>query len=94
MRISQVSDAARRRINPKGFVVGYAGNEYQATPGFIRSPGGHISTFQAPGGGDISGGTTGESINPSGVIAGYFIDTSTFSTATFCHRNPVRSTCR
>lgn len=66
-------------INAFGVIAGVFGDSSTITHGFIRTIDGAISTFDAPGAGTVSGsyqGTTPESINSVGEIAGYFVDSN------------------
>ena len=60
-------------INDLGEITGYYTDGNGATHGFVRTPDGQITTFDAPG---ASEGTYPGSINNFGVIAGIFYDTN------------------
>jgi len=60
-------------INDVGTITGYYVDGNNATHGFVRTPDGKITTFDAPGASD---GTYPGNINDSGVIAGTFYDTN------------------
>ena len=69
-------------INALGVIAG----SYQSTDtvfhGFLRSPGGKFTTFQAPGADTTAGsynGTSPSAINDLGVITGSYYDASGFS---------------
>ncbi len=63
-------------INPAGAISGYYIDTREVAHGFLRSPDGTITTFDAPGAGGFLNGTFPRSINPAGVITGYFSDTN------------------
>jgi len=58
-------------INLGGLIAGYDLDENAVFHGFIRTPGGHITTFDAPGAGTTPfNGTLGTAINLVGVVTG------------------------
>jgi hypothetical protein len=62
-------------INASGAITGYYTDEKSVLHGFLRAPGGAITTFDAPGAGTGSSqGTVGVGINPHGTISGCYID--------------------
>lgn len=64
-------------INPGGEIVGFDNDFETLNHGFLRAPDGVITLFDAPGAGSVFNsdqGTVPASINPFGVIAGYFVD--------------------
>ena len=62
-------------INPAGTLTGTYLDANGAVHGYVRSPDGTITEFDAPGAGTGAGqGTIGGLINDSGVIAGGYID--------------------
>ncbi len=66
-------------INLGGTITGGVVDKNSVYHGFVRSPGGHITTFDAPGSGMVAGssqGTEGVDINVEGVITGDFQDAS------------------
>ncbi|HEY2484922.1 MAG TPA: hypothetical protein VGI36_07220, partial [Candidatus Binataceae bacterium] len=62
--------------NPGGAIAGtYLAPPYYSFQGFLRAKDGTISTFDAPDAGTFyPEGTTGQSINPAGAIAGNYTD--------------------
>ena len=58
-------------VNDIGVITGYYVDGNNATHGFVRTPDGKITTFDAPGG---AGGTYPGNINLLGVTAGVFYD--------------------
>jgi len=65
--------------NAEGAIVGYYTDPNVVPHGFVRSPDGHIPSFDAPGAGlgaNLNQGTVAYSINDWGLIAGEFEDTS------------------
>lgn len=64
-------------INDAGAITGHYVDVSDATRGFVRSPGGRIITFDAPGASFTAAfgyGTTPESINDAGAITGHYGD--------------------
>lgn len=65
-------------INPEGTIAGQYVDNSGVFHGFVRSPGGAITTFDAPGAGTGSGQGTfitfTDGINPGGAIAGGYAD--------------------
>ena len=75
---SQVTQAFG--INPAGTIVGYyavLNDQIFVYHGFLRTKDGDFTTFEAPDAGTGAGqGTFAFSINPRGVISGYYVDAS------------------
>jgi hypothetical protein len=66
-------------INDRGVIVGFYTDTDIVPHGFLRTPDGQITSFEAPGAGLGSGldeGTVAFAINDRGVIAGQFQDSS------------------
>jgi len=66
-------------INAAGAITGNWLDGNLVEHGFLRTPDGHITTFDAPGAGDASGsyeGTVPYMIDSAGVIVGYYEDAS------------------
>jgi hypothetical protein len=66
-------------VNDRGETVGWFTDTNIVPHGFLRTPDGHITSFDAPGAGLGSGlnqGTVAYSVNDGGVIAGQFQDAS------------------
>lgn len=67
-------------INPVGEIAGQFGDTSGVFHGFLRSPDGTITTFDAPGAGTATDQGTfvtfTDGINPAGAIAGGYVDTS------------------
>jgi hypothetical protein len=64
-------------INNGGTVTGYYIDSKDMIHGFLRSPGGEFTTFDAPGAGTVPAfgyGTFPKSINDAGAITGYYGD--------------------
>jgi hypothetical protein len=65
-------------INPEGEISGQYVDNSGVFHGFVRSPGGTIHTFDAPGAGTRSGQGTfvtfGDGIHPEGALAGGYTD--------------------
>jgi hypothetical protein len=64
-------------INDAGAITGHYIDVRNATRGFVRSPGGKFTTFDAPGASSSAAfgyGTLPESINDAGAIAGHYGD--------------------
>jgi hypothetical protein len=69
-------------ISFSGVITGLFGDSDNIVHGFVRSADGVFSNFDAPGAGSVPGsdeGTTPESINSAGQIAGYFVDSNQVS---------------
>ena len=68
-------------VNNLGVIAGYYVDANNVYHGFLRSPGGEITTFDAPGADitDAYDGTSPSSINDLGVVTGSFYDASGFS---------------
>ena len=65
-------------INNAGAIAGHYIDAHGLTHGFVRSPGGTLTAFDAPGAGATAAsgyGTFPESINNAGVITGHYTDT-------------------
>jgi hypothetical protein len=65
-------------LNDSGEVTGVYADTNYVYHGFLRSPWGKITTFDAPG---ASNGTFPVSINDRGAIAGYYLDANNVSHA-------------
>jgi len=68
-----------RSINAAGIITGHYNDANNVNHGFLRSPGGKLITFNAPGADTASGsggGTFPESINDAGAIVGHYADKS------------------
>jgi hypothetical protein len=67
-------------INPVGAIAGQYGDTSGVFHGFLRSPDGTLTTFDAPGAGTAAGQGTfvtfADGINPVGAIAGGYSDAS------------------
>jgi len=66
-------------INDWGAITGWYLDDVFVNHGFLRTPGGTITTFNAPGAGDASGsyeGTVPYMIGSSGALVGFYVDTS------------------
>lgn len=66
-------------VNDRGVIVGFYTDKNIVPYAFLRTPDGHITSFQAPGAGTGHGldqGTVAISINNWGVVAGQFQDPS------------------
>lgn len=62
-------------INLEGAITGYYNDGYNLNHGFVRSPNGSITTFDAPDAGTgFFQGTLAWGINLEGAITGYYID--------------------
>lgn len=64
-------------INDGGTITGHYADVHGVIRGFLRSPEGELSTFDAPGAGSVEGpgyGTFPESINYAGAITGHYTD--------------------
>jgi hypothetical protein len=65
--------------NDEGVLVGFYTDENIVPHGFLRTPSGHVTSFDAPGAGlgyGLNQGTAAYAINDLGVIAGQFQDSS------------------
>jgi hypothetical protein len=58
-------------INDAGAITGHYGDPSGLYHGFLRSPGGKFTTFDAPG---AAAGTLPKSINAGGAITGHYVD--------------------
>jgi hypothetical protein len=62
-------------INPAGAIAGDYLDASYVYHGFLRTPDGKITTFDAPGAGTGEGqGTYVQSIDSAGAITGYYVD--------------------
>ena len=62
-------------INPAGTVAGFYVDDNNVYHGYVRTPEGEFSTFEAPGAGKGAWqGTQPAAINPEGAITGYYTD--------------------
>jgi hypothetical protein len=69
-------------INQLGTIVGYYADANYVFHGFLRSPDGKFTTFDAPGAGTVandSNGTFPTGINEVGTVAGYYNDANLVS---------------
>jgi uncharacterized membrane protein len=66
---------AAQSINVEGEIAGFYFDSNNVSHGFVRTKGGHITTFDAPG----AVATYAAQINPAGVIAGDYADASNLS---------------
>jgi hypothetical protein len=66
-------------INLEGAITGYVTDDGFGTHGFVRSPNGRFTNFDAPGADPVVGCTCPNGINDLGVIAGNSIDTNSVS---------------
>ena len=69
-------------INASGAITGYYVDANDVYHGFLRSPNGKLTTFDAPGAGAIAGsfnGTSPSSINDLGAITGSYPDANGFN---------------
>lgn len=66
-------------INLEGTITGSVTDNGNGTHGFVRSPEGRFTDFDAPGADPVVGCTCPNSINDLGVIAGNTIDTGSVS---------------
>jgi hypothetical protein len=66
-------------INFFGTVTGNVTDNNFGTHGFVRTPDGKFTNFDAPDADPVVGCTCPSAINDLGVVAGYYIDTSGFS---------------
>ncbi len=64
-------------INPAGVITGSYADTSSVNHGFLRTPDGKFTTFDAPGAGTSAGqGTVGITIDPAGEIVGLYTDAS------------------
>jgi hypothetical protein len=66
-------------INDAGTVTGHYIDVHDVTRGFVRSPSGTFTTFDAPGASPTAAfgyGTVPESINDTGAVTGHYADTN------------------
>jgi hypothetical protein len=64
-------------INPEGAMTGHSVDTNNVYHGYVRAPGGNITTFDAPGAGTGAYlGTFPAGIDPEGTIAGVYYDAS------------------
>lgn len=70
----QYSGTEAVSINSRGAFTGYVVDSGYGTHGFLRSPDGAITVFDAPGADSVIGGTYPAGINDRGVIAGTSYD--------------------
>jgi len=66
-----------KSINDAGAITGHCTDAHYVIHGFLRSPSGELTRFDAPGAGTIEGsglGTFPDSINDGGTIAGRYTD--------------------
>jgi hypothetical protein len=63
-------------INLLGIITGSVTDSNYGTHGFVRTPDGQFTEFDAPGADPIVGGTYPELINHLGVVMGYDVDTN------------------
>lgn len=63
-------------INFFGTITGSVTDSSYGTHGFVGTPDGHFTQFDAPGADPVAGGTYPELINDRGVVLGYDIDTN------------------
>lgn len=61
-------------INLLGTITGSVTDNGNGTHGFVRTPDGHFTDFDAPGANSVVGCTCPDGINDLGVVAGYYID--------------------
>jgi len=66
-------------INFLGAVTGNLTDNNYGTHGFVRTPDGKFTDFDAPGADPVSGCTCPTAINDLGVVAGYYIDANGLS---------------
>jgi len=65
------------QVNNSGVITGYYLDSNDVNHGFVRTPDGEITTFDAPGAGSTPGsylGTFADSITSAGAITGYYTD--------------------
>ncbi len=63
-------------INLLGIITGYVTDNTNGTHGFVRSPNGRFTEFDAAGANPVVGCTCPNGINDLGIVAGYAIDTN------------------
>jgi hypothetical protein len=61
-------------INLPGTITGNVTDNGNGTHGFVRTPDGQFTDFDAPGANPVVGCTCPDGINDLGVVAGYYID--------------------
>jgi hypothetical protein len=61
-------------INDAGAVTGHYADEHGVIHGFLRSPSGKLTSFDAPGAAGPGWGTFADSINDAGAITGHYAD--------------------
>jgi hypothetical protein len=67
-------------INTEGAITGAYQDKKSVLHGFLRSPEGKFTTFEAPGTNTVAGsGTSAVSINDRGEIIGYYSDVNSFT---------------
>jgi hypothetical protein len=66
-------------INSFGTITGSVTDNNYGTHGFVRTPDGKFTNFDAPGADPVVGCTCPSAINDLGVVVGYDIDTNGFS---------------
>ena len=78
---SMTQGTVGQAINSAGVITGITIDKYGVWHGFLRSPDGTFTTFEAPGASTAPGGgtpmgwgTVPESINDRGEVSGYFTD--------------------
>ena len=66
-------------INDAGLIAGYFIDANSVSHGFLRSPSGSFTTFDAPGAGTSPGqGTTVLGLNLEGAVVGFFLNAKTY----------------
>jgi hypothetical protein len=63
-------------INLEGTITGNVTDNGNGTHGFVRTPDGRFTNFDAPGANPVVGCTCPLGINDLGMVAGYYIDTN------------------
>jgi hypothetical protein len=66
-----------KRINDAGAITGHYTDAHNVSRGFVRSPSGEFTTFDAPGASTVTSfdyGTFPDSINDAGAITGHYTD--------------------
>jgi hypothetical protein len=66
-------------INFPGTITGSVTDDGNGTHGFVRTPDGQFTDFDAPGANPVVGCTCPDGINDLGVVAGYYIDGNSVS---------------